>query len=249
MIRRPAAVLFGLSVAGSALPLLAADAPEVKGPEKSFEVTNTERANFPPGGTIRLEKSYGYLTVEGWDKPEVEAVITKSTDRFYEPGQQEEEKQRMESIRVVTERLSETELSIKTVLPPRSGRLAPLLPRTTKAGVTLEYKVHVPRDSRLIVHHDYGYIWVSDVTGDIEVHSHTGDMIVMLPDPGSYSIDAITRMGSISSDLVGKGIKQYLVGTHFAYASQAPSRRIYLRMGRGSITIKNGPPSGAFWNN
>jgi len=35
------------------------------------------------------------------------------------------------------------------------------------------------RDSRLIVHHDYGYVWVSDVAGDIEVDSHTGDMIVM----------------------------------------------------------------------
>ena len=65
--------------------------------------------------------------------------------------------------------------------------------------------VHVPRDSRVVIHQDNGYVWVSDVTGDIEVDSHTGDMIVMLPDPGPYSIDARTRMGSISSDLTGKG--------------------------------------------
>jgi len=203
MTRRLAAVLFGLSVMGTALPLLGADAPEAKGPKQSLEVSKTERANFLPGGTIRLDNSYGYLTVEGWDKPEVEIVITRSTDRFYEPGRQEEEKRRLERIRIVTERRSETELSIKTILASRN--MPPPLPRASKAGVTVEYRIHVPRDSRLIVHHDNGYVWVSDVTGDIEVRSHTGDMIVMLPDPGPYSIDARTRMGSISSDLTGKG--------------------------------------------
>ena len=71
--------------------------------------------------------------------------------------------------------------------------------------MTVEYTVHVPRDSRLVVHQDNGYVWVSDVTGDIEVDSHTGDMIVMLPDPGPYSIDARTRLGSVSSDFTGQG--------------------------------------------
>jgi len=122
------------------------------------------------------------------------------------------------------------------------------MPKHSHRGVTLEYTVHVPRDSRLLVHHDYGYIWVSDVTGDIEVDSHTGDMIVMLPDPGPYAIDARTRIGGISADLAGKGNKQFLVGTHFVHAGSAPSRRVYLRMGRGNITIENSPPSGPFWS-
>jgi len=72
---------------------------------------------------------------------------------------------------------------------------------------------------------------------------------VMLPDPGPYSIDARTGLGSITSDFAGKGRNQLLVGTRFTRASQAPSRRIYLRMGRGSITLKNGPASGPFWKN
>ena len=94
-----------------------------------------------------------------------------------------------------------------------------------------------------------GYVWVGDVTGDIEVNSHTGDMVVMLPDPGPYSIDARTRMGTVSSDTAGSIVHQFLVGSRFVHASQAPSRRIQLRMGRGSITIKAGPPSGPFWKN
>jgi hypothetical protein len=246
MTRRLAVVLFGLSVLGTAQ----------EGPKQSFEVTQTERVNFLPGGAIQLDNSYGYLTVEGWDEPEVEITVAKSTNRFYEPGKKEKIEKRFDQIRVSTERRSDKELEISTTLPVRtnlvssilpSRRIIVTMPKHSHRGVTVEYTVHVPRDSRLVVHHDYGYVWVSDVAGDIEVDSHTGDMIVLLPDPGPYSIDARTRLGSVSSDFAGRGLKQFLVGTRFAHLSQAPSRRVYLRMGRGSITIKNGPPSGPFW--
>ena len=242
MTRRLAAVLFGLSVLGTAPPLLGADGLTENGPRQSVEVTTTERVNFPPGGTIRLDHSYGYLSVDGWDEPQIEVTIVKSTGRIYEPGQQEEAKRRLELIRVVTERRSETELSITTILASRHGNWAPPLPRTTKAGVTVEYRIRVPRDSRLVIHHDTGYVWVSDVTGDIEARSHTGDMIVMLPAPGQYSIDAKSRMGGITSDFAGATLGQFVVGTRFARAGEVPSRRVFLRMGRGSITIKRIPP-------
>jgi hypothetical protein len=149
-------------------------------------------------------------------------------------------------------------LAISTSLPVRHNLISSILPSKriivtmpvhSQRGITVEYTVHVPRDSRLVVHHDNGYVWVSDVTGDIEVHSHTGDMIVMLPDPGPYSIDARTRFGSVSSDFTSKANRSFLVGSHFTYAGQASSRRVHLRMGRGSITIKSGPPSGPFWKN
>jgi hypothetical protein len=118
---------------------------------------------------------------------------------------------------------------------------------TPHLGVILEYRILVPRNSQLFVNHDYGYVWVSDVTGNLEVNSHTGDMIVMLPDPGPYVIDARTRLGSVSSDFAGKTLSRFLVGTRFAYASEASSQRIRLRVGRGSITIKNGPPFAPFY--
>jgi hypothetical protein len=260
---RKLAIWLGLSVVGAALPLFAqkkpaADAHAEKAPKESFAVTSTERVDFLPGGTIRVDNSYGYLTVEGWDEPQVEITVTKSTDRFFEPEQKEQATKAFDRIRVVTERRSDKELTISTTLPARHGlpysilpsrQIVVTMPKKTTLGVTVEYTVHVPRDSRLVVHHDHGYVWVSDVTGDLEVHSHTGDMIVMLPDPGPYSIDASTRMGSASSDFAGYGHKRFLVATRFVHAGQAPSRRIYLRMGRGSITIKNGPPSGPSWKN
>ena len=259
MTRKFAAVLWGLVMLGAALPLSARQQPAPpaeKAAKQSFEVTTTEQVNFLPGGTIRVGNSYGYLTVEGWDEPEVEIIVTKSTDRFYEPEEKEQAVKAFEQIRVVTERRSDKELAISTTLPDRHGFPYSILPsrqiiftmqKKTTLGVTVDCTVHVPRDSRLVLRQDHGYVWVSDVTGGMEINSHTGDMIVMLPDPGPYSIDARTRLGSVSSDLAGYGHKQFLVGTQFVHAGGDASRRIFLRMGRGSITIKNGPPSGPFW--
>ena len=252
MKRLLAAILLAVSALGADRP------PVEKAPKQSFEVTTTERVNFQPGGAIRLENSYGYLTVEAWDEPEVEIVVTKSTDRFLEPEQKEHAQKAFEQIRVVSDRRSDKELVISTTLPDRHGfpysilpsrQIIFTMPKKTTLGVTVDCTVHVPRDTRLAVHQDHGYVWVSDVAGDIEVRSHTGDMIVLLPDPGPYSIDARTRLGSVSSDTAGSGHKQFLFGTQLVHAGQAPSRRIFLRMGRGSITIKTGEPSGPFWKN
>jgi hypothetical protein len=260
MTAKVTAIAFGLGMIGVSLPLFGADSPQGKGPKQSFEVTSTERVPFQPGGTIRFDHSYGYLSVEGWDEPEVEVTVTKSTNRFDEPEHKAKAEQRFAQIGVVTQRRSDQEVATTTTLPVRTGffsTVLPLrklivirsLPPSNERGVTVEYRVRVPRDSRLVVHHDNGYVWVSDVTGDIEVNSHTGDMIVMLPDPGPYSIDARTRLGRISSDFTGSENSSYLIGSHFAYASQGQSRNVHLRMGRGSVTIKKGPPAGPFWKN
>ena len=249
---RLAAVLFAMSAMG-------ADRPAVeKAPKRPFEVTSTEHVNFQPGGAIRVDNSYGYLTVEAWDEPAVEIVTTKSTDRFFEAGQKGQAEKAFEQIHVTAARRSDKELVISTTLPDRHGfpysilpsrQIIFTMPKKTTLGVTVDCTVHVPRDSRLAVHQDHGYVWVSDVAGDIEVRSHTGDMIVLLPDPGRYSIDARTRLGSVSSDTAGSGHKQFLFGTRFVYTGQVPAHRVFLRMGRGNITIKTSPPSGPFWKN
>jgi hypothetical protein len=246
MIRNQLVMACGLSVLGTVLPLGGAEGIQEKGPKQSFDVTSTEHIKFAPGGTIHVNDSYGYLSVDGWDEPEVELTLTKSTNGFYQPSGEEAAKARLQRIRVATERRSDTELAITTIHASRRAKWSPPLPATTQAGVTVEYRIHAPRGSRLVIHHDTGYVWISDITSDIEVTSRTGDMIVMLPDPGFYSIDARTAAGSISSDFTGMGRNRFLFGNAFTYSDEAQSRRVYLRMGRGSITVKKGPPLGAY---
>ena len=122
--------VFGLSVLVSAGPLVAAERVE-SGSRQSFQETSTEHLKFGPGGTIRVNDSYGHLTVEGWDEPEVWITLIKSTKGFYEPSRKREASQRFEMIQVSAESRSATELAIATTRASRHGTWAPPLPNTT----------------------------------------------------------------------------------------------------------------------
>jgi hypothetical protein len=216
-------------------PLLA------EGPaEQLAQATTTQRVNFAPGGTIHWNNSYGDLYIEGWDQAQVEITVTKSSHYFKAAGK-EKAATKLDTVRVAVERRSDTELQILTTLPPRT-HLAPPLPGTKGNGVTIEYRVHVPRDSRLVIDHHGGSVLVGNVAGDIEAANRHGDIMLMLPEKGSYSIDARSKMGHIASDFEGSTLSRYVVGQRFIGAASSPSRRIHLRTGFGGITILAIPP-------
>ena len=156
-------VLRWLSVMRLAVPLSG-----VEGTRQPVEVTSTERVSFASGGLIRLIDSYGYLTVDGWDRPDVEITVTKSTESYFAPNQRERAMRILEQLRIVPERRSDTELVIATIHAPPAGSLIDAVAALRKSGVTTEYQIHVPRASRLEIHHGGGYVFVADVTGDIE---------------------------------------------------------------------------------
>jgi len=230
-------IVFFLSMLSVMLPLFGAD--ELKQPQ----VNSTERVDFAPGGTIRIDGSYGSLTVEGWDQPAVEITVTKSL-RFGGSTTQDQDQPRLESIKLVTNRTSPTELKISTTLASRHGNWSPPLPSTTTNGVGVEYEIHVPRDSRIAIHHGTGMVTISGVTGDIDASAGRGDIMLWLL-PGSYSIDAKTKLGNVSSDFAGAALSKYLMGQRFTHVDPAPSQRLYLRMGFGGITIKEIYPESA----
>jgi hypothetical protein len=130
-------------------------------------------------------------------------------------------------------------LVISTILPSRAD-FSPL-PTKATGGVTAEYQIRAPRESRLVIHHGGGYVFVIDMIGGIEATSRHGDIMLMLPDPGPYSIDAKSKFGYVSSDFSGDSLSQYLVGQRFASVQPLPSRRIHLRVGFGGITIVQVP--------
>jgi len=195
---------------------------------KQPQVTTTDRVNFAPGGLLRLTTSSSNLFVEAWDRPEVEITTIKSSRRA----------KCLDDVHVATDRRSPTELAVTTTLPSRSffDRLFGL-----KCSVTVEEHVNAPRDSRLVIRHDAGYVLVSRISGEIEATSRSGDIVVMLPDPGPYAIDAKSKFGIVSSDFAGTAHRKKLLSEQFVSANPPQSRRIYLRIGFGGITIKEVP--------
>jgi hypothetical protein len=199
------------------------------GLKQPVSVTTTDRVNFAPGGVIRLTTAASNLFIEAWDQPQVEITTTKSSPHG----------RCLDDVRVATERRSDTELAITATLPPDGFFSDPL---RRKCGAEVQYQVRVPIDSRLVIHHGAGFIMISRVSGDIEVTSRSGDIVLMLPEPGPYSIDAKSKFGSVSSDFAGTAQRKKLIGEQFASPNATPSRKIHLRIGFGGITIKSVPP-------
>ena len=202
------------------------------------EKTTTERVDFAPGGLIHINGSYGDLNVEGWDRPEVEVTVVKTLPYARKPKPPEQSTTTLDQVRIVTEHKSPPELTISTELPLRHPAWTPPFTRHTTGGVTVEYEIHVPRNSRLAIHHGTGTVSVSGVIGDIDARAGRGDILLWLP-PGSYALDARTKFGIVSSDLDGAAHNKYLIGESFTQPNPPPARRLHLRMGFGGITIKN----------
>jgi hypothetical protein len=232
-MRAKPAMLLGLTVLGVTLPLCG---DEILKPPA--QVTSSEHFDFAPGGVIRLDGSFGDLYVEGWDQPRVEMTVTKFMPYEYESTHPERSVQHMSAVRVVAERRSPADLAISTSLPPRVGFLWHPIPPANTRHVTMEYQLLVPRNSRLMIHHGVGYVSISGITGDIEADCHRGDIALWLPESGTYSIDAKSRLGKVTSDFAGSSLSQWLVGQKFVSVTPSSPQKLHLRMGFGGITIK-----------
>jgi hypothetical protein len=232
MKRRISSILFVVVAAG--LPLSG------EGSKQLVQVTNTEQVAFQPGGTIHLNRSFGDLSVEGWDRPEVEITVIKTLDLLYTAKEQAESDRRLQNVQVKAERRSDTDLEITTTARSRSRLAHPFGPTL---GVKVEYRIHAPRNSKLVIHHGTGDVIVSYVKSDIEATGHAGDIVLLLPESGQYSIDAKSKIGTVSSDFDGDSQRRGLAGTSYAHTTTTPAYRIYLRMGLGGITIKQSPRS------
>lgn len=193
-----------------------------KPPKPDMSVVTTDRVDFAPGGAIQVSGSIGELNIEGWDRAEVEIVVTRSTFRPDSPRDRDLAKRQMDAIKVTAERKSPTELAIRTAFPKR-GFWAGV--RRCGPDVQMDYRIRVPRDSRLEIRHAGGGVVVYDVSGAIDASVHTGDILMQLPEAGQYSVDARCRLGGVYSDFPVE-------------SKPEPAKRLYLRVGVGGITIQ-----------
>ena len=222
-------IVVPLIVLGMTLPVSGEGKPK-EPPQK----TTTDRVNFAPGGTIRIDDSYGELNVDGWDRPEVEVTVIKTLPYGKQPDQCAAA---LDRVRIVTEHKSPPELTISTGLPSRRLSWMPPFWRHPTGGVGVKYDIHVPRNSRLSIHHGTGSVSVNDIAGDIDARVGRGDILLWLP-PGLYSLDARTNFGIVSSDLEGAARNKFLIGESFTRVNPPPSHRLRLRTGFGGITLK-----------
>jgi hypothetical protein len=208
-------------------------APLAAAPKQGISVVSTERVNFLPGGSIRLAGTMGELNVEGWDRPEVEIQLTRTLYREDTPSARERATRELQTIHVASAQPAAGQLVLTTVYPKHRFSVS----LYAKSRFNLDYRIRVPRDSKLAITHDLGDITIYDVAGDINARIGVGDIVAQLPQAGQYQIDARSGFGTVYTDIGGAWRGAYLVGQRFSGTGTAPARQITLRARVGGISI------------
>jgi hypothetical protein len=191
------------------------------------QATETQRMDFPLGGTLRIQKSVGLLSVDGWDQSGVEITAIKTGGS---------EKARDRTRVTVARRGNDIVVTTSVVQNPW-----PLRPFEGIRPVSLEYWIHLPRSARLNIEHRSGQVNVTDILGDIRITDGLGQIALSLPEAGDYAIDAKSRLGVVDSDFPGCERKKLKFGHAFASQSNNGAQHLYLRIGFGDITILKEP--------
>ncbi len=198
------------------------------------KVTTTERIEFGMRGLIQVIDSFGEVRVEGWDKPEVELTLNKSTQKQYLPKDMAKGMKELERVKVAMERVGESSmLVINTTYPART----PMRMMRGKTNLQLEYTIRIPRTSRLMVKHDIGEVVIANVDGDIEATNRIGELRLDLPEANQYAVDARVKIGDVSSEFGPETQRQKLLGAKLAGDPATSTRRLYLRVGIGEIQV------------
>ncbi len=226
-------VIQKLAISGFALGcLLLADDEQ----RQKIQISKTEHMEFPAGGVLKLTNSVGDLTVEGWDRPEAEITTITSTRNDYPAGEREKMSQELQKVRVTAEHHGD-ELVITTAFP-RHLHLPPPLPWSDATNLDLEYRIHVPRDAKIVIDHDVGEVYLDNLTGDIHAKVLQGDIMLHLLEEERYDINAKTDVGSVNSDYSGEEKRRpWLVGHRMVNQNALGTHKLHLRVGFGDILI------------
>jgi hypothetical protein len=205
-------------------------------PTQKAETSNTERMDFPSGGTLRLTNSTGVLTVEAWDRPDVEITTTKSAKSEYDASERHKVTRDLEAVHVRAEPRGE-ELVVTTELS-RSQHFPSPSSLAGEINFDLEYHVSVPRDTRIVVNHTFGEVNVEGVAGDIDVTLLQGTITLHLPEEVRYNTNAKVDFGHVNSDFPGQQKRRrWLVGHRIVNEESGAAHRLNLRVGYGDIVI------------
>ena len=224
-------LIVGLIALGAACLLLGENETARK-----VQITKTEHLDFPAGGTLRVRNSTGELTIEGWDQPGVEITTTKSSKEVNTPQEREKATRDLDRVNISTKR-DGNELDVTTEFPQH--RAFPFVtPLQNATDFDLEYRIKVPRNTRLIVRHEAGEVHVDDIAGNIQVKAVQGLIALRLTGETPRSIQAKSDLGSVNSDFPGNESRHpWPFGHEFVQGTAANTQNLDLKIGFGDIVI------------
>ena len=201
-------------------------------------VTHTDTFPLPAGGALRFEHSIGELDIEGWDRPEVQVTVIKSTKGFY-PAKDRVATADLDRVHVSAE-IKGKDVVVSTGYPHHSF---PLNFPWAEPGIEVEYQVKAPMAAAMFVDHGKGEVHFYNVSGDVQAKVHNGSIMLALAPDSRYNIQASSDWGAPISYFPGTSHRRFwLIGHQFTAKSDG-GHELALKAGYGDIVIfKNWKP-------
>jgi len=200
-------------------------------------VSNTQKLDFPAGGTLRLEHSTGEVTIEAWDEPGFEMTTTAQSPEGCLPADREKEKKALEGIRITAKR-DGNDVVVTTDYPHH--RAFPWIePLSTVTNFYLDYTIKVPRSAKLVIHHDDGEVNILRISGNVDATARQGLIELLVDAPNMPpAIEAKSFIGTVNSDFDGAEKGQPIhFGHTFTDTTGAAAQQLNLKIGYGDIVI------------
>jgi hypothetical protein len=217
-----------------AFPILADDLSK-----ETLIATHTERFKVPAAGAIKIRNSFGELDIDGWDLPEVEVTVVRSSAHSYDAAELAETRGSLEGAQIKAEQ-NGNDVVISTASIPWTGAHG----RNRRGEIGIGYRIKAPRAAKLIIDHNSGGVNISNMSGDIHATVLNGQITLSLPASGQYAIDSQCKIGDVYSDFEGQYQRRHLLGKEFDRQSPSAAANLYLRVRYGDIMILklHGPP-------
>jgi UDP-N-acetyl-D-mannosaminuronate dehydrogenase len=90
-------------------------------------VVDMQQTLINSGGTLEVKESHGNVNIIGWEQPQIEVTVTKSTSRRFTREDIDQAIAELDRIVVTTDHVSDNHVVIRTQLPSPNGyiRTAP----------------------------------------------------------------------------------------------------------------------------
>jgi hypothetical protein len=215
----------GLAAADATAPFLAG---------QKVQVSHTDRLTLPAGGVLRLEHSFGELGITGWDRPEVEVTVIKTTKGFFPPAGQGSGTAELERVHIAA-KVQGKDVVVTTGYPHRSF---PFAWPWAEPPIDVEYRIMAPKDAAIVVEHSEGEVHFENVSGDIHADVRNGEITLDLAADSKYAIEARSDWGTENSDFPGtKHRRFWLVGHRFTSQTADGAHKLVLKADYGDIVI------------
>jgi hypothetical protein len=189
-----------------------------------ISVSHTD--SFPSGAAIHLDNSHGVVTIEGWDQPGVEVIVTKSTAGVFDTKQHPAADQLLSRFNVKAESKGD-QILISTDIPKKHND-----------GVLIDYLIHAPRGTKVELNHGDGGLTVTGLASDVQATLRRGQVTLTLPGTEAFAIDAHTGIGDVYSEFEGTDRRRRIRLTHdFTGAAGSAAHHIKVNLEIGDVVL------------